>query len=125
MEESSSQEATPEAMFVVIEPRQALAKARRWARARRVRLICVALLGVMSLQMLAAASRKSISTDELVHIPAGYYHLVVGDFQFLNLHPPVPMMIGALPLIFIQPGDVSAIEQMKIPRDDNFFFVVS
>jgi 4-amino-4-deoxy-L-arabinose transferase-like glycosyltransferase len=125
MEESSSQEATPEAMFVVIKPRQALAKVRRWARARCVRLICVALLGVMSLQMLAAASRKSISTDELVHIPAGYYHLVVGDFQFLNLHPPVPMMIGALPLLFIQPGEVSAIEQKKIPRDDNFVFVVS
>src|SRR6266511_3641380 len=92
MEESSSQEATPEAMFVDIEPRQALAKARRWARARCVQLICAALLGVMSLQMLAAASRKSISTDEVVHIPAGYYHLVGGDFQFLNLHPPVPIM---------------------------------
>ncbi len=125
MEESSSQEATPEAMFVDLEPRQALAKARRWARARCVQLICAALLGVMSLQMLAAASRKSISTDEVVHIPAGYYHLVGGDFQFLNLHPPVPMMIGALPLLFIQPGEVSAIEQKKIPRDDNFVFVVS
>src|SRR6266511_3208458 len=101
MEESSSQEATPEAMFVDLEPRQALAKARRWARARCVQLICAALLGVMSLQMLAAASRKSISTDEVVHIPAGYYHLVGGDFQFLNLHPPVPMMIGALALLLL------------------------
>jgi len=35
------------------------------------------------------------------------------------------MMIGALPLLFIQPGEVSAIEQKKIPRNDNFVFVVS
>jgi 4-amino-4-deoxy-L-arabinose transferase-like glycosyltransferase len=112
-------------MFVVIEPRQTLARARRWARARCVRLICAALLGVMSLQMLAAASRKSITTDELVHIPAGYYHLVVGDFQFLNQHPPLPMMIGALPLLFIQPGEVPEGEREKIPHNDEFAAAVS
>jgi 4-amino-4-deoxy-L-arabinose transferase-like glycosyltransferase len=96
-----------------------------WARARRARLICVALLGIMSAQMLAAVSRKSISTDEVVHIPAGYYHLVIGDFQFLNQHPPVSMMIGALPLLFMQPGELSEAERQKIPRDDAFVFVVS
>jgi 4-amino-4-deoxy-L-arabinose transferase-like glycosyltransferase len=125
LEESLNQEATPEARFVVVEPRQALAKARRWARANWAKLICAGLLGVMSLQMLVAASGKSITTDELVHIPAGYYHLVVGDFQFLNQHPPVPMMIGALPLLFIQPGEVSAAEQQTIPRDKDFVFAVS
>jgi 4-amino-4-deoxy-L-arabinose transferase-like glycosyltransferase len=96
-----------------------------WARARRARLICVALLGIMSAQMLAAVSHKSISTDEVVHIPAGYYHLVNGDFQFLNQHPPVSMMIGALPLLFMQPGELSEAERQKIPRDDAFVFVVS
>ncbi|MGH9929002.1 MAG: ArnT family glycosyltransferase, partial [Pyrinomonadaceae bacterium] len=54
-----------------------------------------------------------------------YYHLVVGDFQFLNVHPPVPMMIGALPLLFIQPGEVSAVDRQNILHDDNFVFVVS
>jgi 4-amino-4-deoxy-L-arabinose transferase-like glycosyltransferase len=75
--------------------------------------------------MLAAVSRKSISTDEVVHIPAGYYHLVNGDFQFLNQHPPVSMMIGALPLLFMQPGELSEAEWQKIPRDDAFVFAVS
>lgn len=102
-----------------------MAQAWRWARTHRIRLICAALLGVMSLQLLGVASRKSISTDEVVHIPAGYYHLVVGDFQFLNVHPPVPMMIGALPLLFIQPGEVSAVDRQNILHDDNFVFVVS
>jgi hypothetical protein len=96
-----------------------------WARARRAWLICVLLLGIMSVQMLAAVSRKSITTDEVVHIPAGYYHLAVGDFQFLNQHPPVSMMIGAVPLLFMHPGEMSEAERQKIPRDDAFVFVLS
>lgn len=109
----------------MVEPHRALAKVRRWAQARRAGLICVGLLAVMSAQMLAAASRKSITTDELVHIPAGYYHLVVGDFQFLNQHPPLPMMIGALPLLLIQPGEVPESEREKIPHNDEFATAVS
>jgi 4-amino-4-deoxy-L-arabinose transferase-like glycosyltransferase len=115
MEESLSQEQQPDIFARVL----------RWARARRVGLICAALLSVMSLQMLTAAAHKSISTDEVVHIPAGYYHLAHGDFQFLNLHPPVPMMIGALPLLFMQPGEMSEAERQQIPRDDAYVFAVS
>src|SRR6267143_3660885 len=115
MDESLSQETTP----------GRFARALRWTRTRRVGLICAALLSVMSIQMLAAAAHKSISTDEVVHIPAGYYHLVVGDFQFLNQHPPASMMIGALPLLFIQPGEMSEAERQQLPRDDAFVFVVS
>ena len=110
---------------MVVAPRQTLAPVLGWARARLARLICAALLSVMSLQMLAAVSRKSITTDEVVHIPAGYYHLVVGDFQFLNQHPPVSMMIGALPLLFMQPGQMSEVERQQVPRDDAYVFVLS
>src|SRR2546423_7341796 len=124
MDESLSQ-AAPEARSNVVAPRKPLAQVLNWARARRSRLICAALLGVMTVQMLAAVSHKSISTDEVVHIPAGYYHLVGGDFQFLNPHPPVSMMIGALPLLFMQPGEMSEAERQKVPRDDAFVFVVS
>ncbi|MDX6576588.1 MAG: hypothetical protein QOE96_2541 [Blastocatellia bacterium] len=123
MDESLSQAATPETRPVA--PRWNLARLLSWARSRRARLICVALLGIMSAQMLAAVSRKSISTDEVVHIPAGYYHLVNGDFQFLNQHPPVSMMMGALPLLFMQPGELSEAERQKIPHDDAFVFIVS
>lgn len=125
MDESLSQATTPEAGTIVVAPRKPLAPMLNWVRARRARLICAALLGIMSAQMLVAVSHKSISTDEVVHIPAGYYHLVLGDFQFLNQHPPVSMMIGALPLLFMQPGEMSEAELQKIPRDDAFVFVVS
>src|SRR5258705_4539530 len=122
MDESLSQPTTPEPET---RPRRSPAPVLRWARSHRAKLICAALLGVMSVQLLAAVSRKSITTDEVVHIPAGYYHLVVGDFQFLNQHPPVSMMIGTLPLLLIQPGEMSATELQKVPRDDAFVFVVS
>lgn len=125
MDESLSQPTTPQSETVTARPRRLPAPVLGWARGHRAQLICVALLGVMSVQMLAAVSHKSITTDEVVHIPAGYYHLVVGDFQFLNQHPPVSMMIGALPLLFIKPGEMSDAELQKVPRDDAFVFVVS
>jgi len=55
--------------------------------------------------MLAVIARKNITNDELVHIPAGYYHLVGGDFQLNNEHPPLVKMWAALPLLFIQPNE--------------------
>src|SRR5258708_1402252 len=125
MDESLSQAETPEARSIGVGPPRPLAQVLSWAGARRGRLIRAALLGVMSVQMLAAVSRKSISTDEVVHIPSGYHPLVVGDFQFLKQPPPVSMMIGALPLLFIQPGEMSEAERQKVPRDDAFVFVVS
>src|SRR4030095_4466321 len=125
MDESLSQPTTPEPETVTARPRRAPAPVLRWVRSHRAKLICAALLGVMSVQCLAAVSSKSITTDEVVHIPAGYYPLVFGDFQFLNQHPPISMMIGALPLLLIQPGEMSATELQKVPRDDAFVFVVS
>ncbi|CAN5881116.1 hypothetical protein BH18ACI4_BH18ACI4_07910 [soil metagenome] len=69
--------------------------------------------------MLVVISHKSITTDEIVHIPAGYYHLVVGDFQYLNPHPPPPMMLGALPLLFIQPNEMPEDMRRKARLDGN------
>jgi hypothetical protein len=63
------------------------------------------LLLVMAVNMFAAISHKGITNDEIVHIPAGYYHLVAGDFQLNNEHPPLIKMWAALPLLLIQPNE--------------------
>ena len=76
---------------------------------RRAETICVALLLVLAVNLFAAISRKSITNDEIVHIPAGYYHLVAGDFHLNNEHPPLIKMWGSLPLLFIQPEEPPAI----------------
>jgi hypothetical protein len=81
------------------------ANARRLVTERRAEAICAALLLLMAANLFATISRKSITNDELVHIPAGYYHLVAGDFQLNNEPPPLVKMWAALPLLFVQPDE--------------------
>jgi Dolichyl-phosphate-mannose-protein mannosyltransferase len=85
-----------------------LAAARRLVVARKAEVVCGALLLVMAANLLVSISRKSITNDEIVHIPAGYYHLVAGDFQLNNEHPPLVKLWAALPLLLLQPEEPSA-----------------
>ncbi|HEY0169746.1 MAG TPA: glycosyltransferase family 39 protein [Pyrinomonadaceae bacterium] len=65
---------------------------------RRAAPLCALLLALMGAQMLDVISRKSITVDEWVLIPAGLYHLAEGDFRPVNEHPPVAKVLGAVPL---------------------------
>src|SRR5215216_3488178 len=91
--------------FVVFEPRRAFVVARAWARAHAAGLACAALLALMSLQMLAVVWRKSITVDEVVMIPAAYYHLAAGNCQLVHEHPPLSKILAGLPLLFLQPDE--------------------
>ncbi len=81
---------------------------RRLVLARKAEAVCAALLLLMAANLVASISRKSITNDEIVHIPAGYYHLVAGDFQLNNEHPPLIKMWAAVPLLFVQPDEPPA-----------------
>src|SRR5947209_1379963 len=117
MDESLNQERElADSTALVFEPRRALASARRWALARRAELLCAALLAVASAQMLAVVARKSITIDEIVMIPAAYYHLAAGDFQLVNEHPPLSKIVAAVPLLFLQPDEARP-EQINDPPD--------
>jgi hypothetical protein len=83
----------------------AFAAVKRLVAVRKAEAVCVALLLLMAANLFASISRKSITNDEIVHIPAGYYHLVAGEFQLNNEHPPLVKMWAALPLLFIQPDE--------------------
>ena len=91
--------------FIAFEPRRALASLRAWARARAAALACAALLCVMSLQMLAVVWQKSITVDEVVMIPAAYYHLAAGNCQLVHEHPPLAKILAGVPLLFLQPDE--------------------
>ncbi len=78
---------------------------RAWARARAAGLACAALLAFMSLQMLAVVWRKSITVDEIVMIPAAYYHLAAGNCQLVHEHPPLSKILAGIPLLFLQPDE--------------------
>ena len=68
-------------------------------------LIVLALLAVMAANLFAVIARKSITIDEIAHIPAGYYHLVAGNYTLNNEHPPLVKYWAALPLLFLQPNE--------------------
>jgi hypothetical protein len=74
-------------------------------RSRVAWLLCALLLAVMSANLLTAAARKSITTDEIPMIPAAYYHLVSSDFRLVNEHPPLPKLLAGLPLLFLKPRE--------------------
>src|SRR6266446_8279647 len=94
----------------------AFAALKRLVAVRKAETICAALLLAMAANLFAVISRKSITNDELVHIPAGYYHLVAGKFQLNNEHPPLVKMWAALPLLLIQPNE----PQLPGESDTNF-----
>jgi Dolichyl-phosphate-mannose-protein mannosyltransferase/Alg9-like mannosyltransferase family len=65
----------------------------------RARVVCTLLLGLMALQMLVVIRGKSITADEYVMIPAGYYHLTERDYRPVGEHPPVAKVLAAAPLV--------------------------
>lgn len=75
----------------------------------------------MTINLLTAISRKSITNDEIVHIPAGYFHLVDGNFQVNNEHPPLAKVWAALPLLFIQPNEPPAESHDSIESIQGFY----
>lgn len=76
-----------------------------FVRSHAAELTSGALLIVMGLQMLAVIRRKSITVDEIVMIPSAYYHLVDGNFQLVNEHPPLSKLLAGVPLLFVQPNE--------------------
>jgi 4-amino-4-deoxy-L-arabinose transferase-like glycosyltransferase len=62
-------------------------------------VLCAALLALMGAQMLCVIRQKSITVDEWVLIPAGFYHLTAGDYRPVREHPPVAKVLGAAPLV--------------------------
>jgi 4-amino-4-deoxy-L-arabinose transferase-like glycosyltransferase len=49
------------------------------------------------------AKAKSPVADEVAHLPAGISHWVLGRFDLYDVNPPLPRMIGALPVLLMQP----------------------
>ncbi|MFL6285437.1 MAG: ArnT family glycosyltransferase [Pyrinomonadaceae bacterium] len=84
----------------------------------RAWLVCALLLALMALQMLVVVRRKSITIDEYVLIPAGYYHLTEGDYRPVSEHPPVAKVLAAAPLLFI---DTNAPRLDGGPNDYDYF----
>lgn len=77
----------------------------RYVVTHRSETMAAVILALLAVNLLSVIRQKTITNDEFVHIPAGYYHLVDGAFQFNNEHPPPVKMWAALPLLLIQPDE--------------------
>src|SRR5881394_1546354 len=104
MDQSLSQEMT-EATYVVIEPRRALWWLTSFVRVHAAVACAAMLLAIMAAQMFVVVWRKTITVDEIVMIPSAYYHLVAGNYQLVNEHPPLSKIAAGLPLLFVQPDE--------------------
>ena len=59
----------------------------------------------MALNMILVTARKSITADEIVLIPAAYYHLITNDPQLVREHPPLSKLLAGFLCFFIQPEE--------------------
>ena len=114
MDESLNQ-ATADSGLIVFEPRRALMRVGAWARARAGVLACAALLAVMTSQMLSVVWQKSITVDEVVMIPAAYYHLAAANCQLVHEHPPLVKILAGLPVLFLQPDETDPAKLGRAP----------
>src|SRR6185436_16158268 len=106
MDERWNHTSTADKTNLEFDVRRAWTAMRPWIVAHAAELGCALMLTVMSLQMLAVISRKSITNDEIVMIPSGYYHVAAQNFELIFDHPPFSKIIAALPLLFIQPDEI-------------------
>lgn len=80
----------------------------------------LALLVVIYLALAVGSARqKSVTVDELGHLPSGLLYLQTGDTRYTSLNPPLVNVLSALPVLFL---DLSAGSAEIEPADDPFSF---
>ena len=89
-------------------------------------LAVVFLLLAFVTQAVSSMVQKSVTTDEIMYIASGYYHLKTGDFQMNMTNPPLMKMVPALPLLALNldlpetnggPEDWGLIRQWQFSRE--------
>lgn len=88
---------------------------------RLLLLGCLFVLGLQAVVQIRLASLDSATTDEAVHLAAGYTYLTRGDFRFNPEHPPLPKVLAALPLLALKP-DINAEAEALWKRTEGKFF---
>jgi len=75
----------------------------------RTVLIVGVLLGIMVVSAVWSMKDDSATTDEIIHIPAGYTYLTTQEYRLNPEHPPLIKDLAALPLLFLD---------LRVPYDD-------
>jgi hypothetical protein len=75
--------------------------------------LCAVILLVMAANLISLAASKTITNDEVVHIPPGYAYLTAHDFRLNPEHPPLVKMWATLPLLSIRPAPGVVVDGVK------------
>lgn len=70
---------------------------------RRDRYIATFLLATHAALLGWLAARHSPTIHEMAHLPAGICHWQFGMFELYRVNPPLPRMVAALPVLFLNP----------------------
>ncbi len=70
---------------------------------RTLNIAAIALIGAFCLQVLLAVPRLSATSDEPIHLAAGYSYWKTRDFRMNPEHPPLAKLFAAVPLLLIRP----------------------
>ena len=70
---------------------------------RHEKLIVAVLLSIMFMLAVSSMLQKSVTSDEVAHLAAGYSYLKTGDFRMNPEHPPLVKMLSGLFLLPINP----------------------
>lgn len=82
---------------------------------------CLLILLAQAACQIALARTDSQTTDEAVHVLAGYTYLTKRDFRFNPEHPPLVKILAALPLLAIKPNLPVDFDQ-KWQSSEDFFY---
>lgn len=90
------------------------------------RLLSVTVLALLviafCLQALLALPRLSATSDEPIHLAAGYSYWQTRDFRLNPEHPPLAKLIAALPLLLIRPTFDITHDDWETPVEEIFGF---
>jgi hypothetical protein len=82
---------------------------------------CILILAAQACIQVALARLDSQTTDEAVHLVAGYTYLTEGDYRFNPEHPPLVKTLAALPLLSLKLNKPDEADRYW-DRAGNFFY---
>src|SRR5262245_30121956 len=89
---------------------------------RHSTIAAICLILAFCLQAVVALPRLSATSDEAVHLAAGYSYWETRDFRMNPEHPPLAKLIAALPLLVLHPKLNTASRIWNAPSEYEFGF---
>lgn len=83
----------------------AIGALRAFVTARWAEITCALILLLMAVALVRSLPHHTITTDETVHIPAGYANWNRHDFAPNNEHPPLAKLWATLPWLVLDPPE--------------------